>query len=248
MMTNNKPRPHTYLSLKPGLCALILCWLLLPLPVWSLDSASSVDDPWEGFNRKVFAFNDGLDRILLKPVAKGYRAITPEPVDKGVTNFFSNLGEIGNVINSLLQGELIQAGKGTTRFVVNSTLGIGGLFDVANRMGVKESEEDFGMTLAKWGVDAGPYVVLPLLGPSTVRDGIGEVPDYFMNPIIYLDDTPVELSLWALSVIDLRADLLDVDELVSGDRYVFIRDAYLQRRRFLVTGELPEDDFGDEDF
>ncbi|HSP30667.1 MAG TPA: VacJ family lipoprotein [Halomonas sp.] len=219
------------------------------------------DDPWEGFNRKVFAFNDVLDRYALKPVARGYRAITPDPVETGVGNFFSNLGEVRTALNSVLQGKPANAGLATSRFLINSTVGIGGLLDYATLMEVTADKEDFGQTLAVWGWEDSRYLVLPFLGPSTLRDTTGLPADIAAYPVTYVDDDTVRISLTALNLIDVRAGLLDQEELISGDRYRFIRDAYLQSRQFEVSdGELGDDpfasdsfefddsDFGDDDF
>ncbi|MFG6158148.1 VacJ family lipoprotein [Halomonas sp. 1390] len=207
------------------------------------------DDPWEGFNRKVFAFNDVVDRYALKPVAQGYRFITPDPVETGVGNFFSNLGEIRTTLNSLLQGKGGNAGVSTGRFLINTTVGIGGLFDVATRMDITGREEDFGQTLGAWGVGEGAYLVLPLLGPSTVRDTAGLPVDAYTYPLTYVEDDTVRYGLRALQIIDARAGLLDQEALISGDRYSFIRDAYLQQRRFEVNdGQLGEDPFASDEF
>ncbi|AMD01656.1 VacJ family lipoprotein [Halomonas chromatireducens] len=207
------------------------------------------DDPWEGFNRQVFAFNDALDRAVLKPVSRGYRTVTPQPVQTGVGNFFSNLGEIRTALNSLLQGKPGNAGIATSRFLINTTVGIGGLWDFATHMDITGRDEDFGQTLGVWGVGEGPYLVLPLLGPSTVRDTAGLPLDTYTYPLTYVEDDKVRYGLTALRVVDIRAGLLDQEELIRGDRYVFIRDAYLQRRRFEVSdGELGDDPFASDDF
>ncbi|MDN3555367.1 MlaA family lipoprotein [Halomonas maura] len=207
------------------------------------------EDPWEGFNRQVFAFNDTLDRYALKPAAQGYRFVTPDPVETGVGNFFANLGELRTTLNSLLQGKPGNAGVATGRFLINSTVGVLGLFDVASHMELVGREEDFGQTLAVWGVGEGPYVVLPLLGPSTVRDTAGLPVDSYTYPLTYVEEDKVRLSLRALDVIDTRAGLLDQERLIRGDRYSFIRDSWLQRRRFEVNdGELGEDPFASDEF
>jgi phospholipid-binding lipoprotein MlaA len=210
-------------------------------------------DPWEGMNRKVFAFNETVDRYFLKPVAKGYQWVTPEPVDKGITNVFNNLFEVINVINDLLQFKLGNAANDSGRFLINSTIGLAGVFDVATRMGLERNEEDYGQTFAEWGMNSGPYLVLPLLGPSTPRDAIGLVPEFLTHPISYVDHVPTRNTLRGIEAIDTRADLLEAEKLIEGDRYVFIRDAYLQRREFLindgdVTDSFGEDDFGEEGF
>lgn len=207
------------------------------------------DDPWEGFNRKVFAFNDVLDRYALKPVARGYRTITPDPVETGVGNFFSNLGEVRTALNSVLQGKPANAGLATSRFLINSTVGIGGLLDYATLMEITADKEDFGQTLAVWGWDDSRYLVLPFLGPSTLRDTTGLPADIAAYPVTYVEDDTVRISLTALNLIDTRAGLLDQEELIRGDRYRFIRDAYLQSRQFEVRdGELGDDPFASDTF
>ncbi|WP_447895609.1 MULTISPECIES: MlaA family lipoprotein [unclassified Vreelandella] len=207
------------------------------------------DDPWEGFNRRVFAFNDVLDRYALKPVASGYRTVTPDPVQTGVGNFFSNLGEIRTALNSILQGKPANAGLATSRFLINSTVGIAGLLDYATHMEITADEEDFGQTLAVWGWQDSRYLVLPLLGPSTLRDSTGLPADLAAYPNTYVEDDAVRISLAALNIVDTRAGLLDQESLISGDRYQFIRDAYLQRRQFLINdGELGDDPFAMDSF
>ena len=202
-------------------------------------------DPWEGFNRAMFRFNDTADRWFLKPAAVSYRQVTPIFMQTGVSNFFSNLREINNVLNSVLQWKWGQASNDTGRFLVNSTVGLVGLFDVAQHMGLERSDgEDFGQTLAVWGVSSGPYVVVPFWGPSTVRDAPAVVVDWYTNPLSYVDDSAVENTLKALDLIQTRASLLQAESLLQGDRYVLMRDAYLQRREFLINDGEQEDDFG----
>ncbi|NAW35504.1 VacJ family lipoprotein [Halomonas alimentaria] len=214
-----------------------------------VDREPNPADPWEGFNRKVFAFNDVLDRYALKPVARGYRFITPDPVETGVGNFFSNLGEPRTVLNSLLQGKVRNASIATSRFIINTTVGVAGLWDVASRMEITGQEEDFGQTLGAWGWEESRYLVLPLLGPSTLRDTGGLPADMYSYPTTYIDDDETRLGLTALRVIDTRAGLLDQEALIQGDRYSFIRDAWLQQRRFEVSdGELGDDPFASDEF
>ena len=214
-----------------------------------VDREPNPADPWEGFNRKVFAFNDVLDRYALKPVARGYRFVTPDPVETGVGNFFSNLGEPRTVLNSLLQGKVRNASIATSRFLINTTVGVGGLWDVASRMEITGQEEDFGQTLGAWGWEESRYLVLPLLGPSTLRDTGGLPADMYAYPTTYIDDDETSLGLTALRVIDTRAGLLDQEALIQGDRYSFIRDAWLQQRRFEVSdGELGDDPFASDEF
>ena len=186
---------------------------------------------------------------VLKPVATGYQKITPQFVDDAVSNVFRNLGEVPSFVNHTLQWRLREAGLDGGRFAVNSTLGLLGVFDVASRMGIEEKSTDLGITLGRWGVHAGPYLVLPLLGPSSVRDGVGRGGDFFLDPLNYVDDSTVRWSLRATSAVDTRADLLSVEKLITGDRYVFMRNLYLKRRSFLVGDGAEqdfEDDFGDE--
>ncbi len=210
-------------------------------------------DPWENFNRSIFNFNEGLDKAIAKPIAKGYRAITPDPVEQSISNVFSNLLEVRNVINDVLQGKLGQAANDSGRFLVNSTLGLAGLFDVAEKMGLPQSDgEDFGQTLAVWGVGKGPFVMLPLFGPSSLRGTVGLPVDSYSNPVTYINDVPVRNSLYFVDLVATRASLLDAEALISGDKYVFLREAYLQRRDYLVNdGALEDDsfdDFEDEDY
>lgn len=202
-------------------------------------------DPWEGFNRAMFRFNDTADRWFLKPAATSYRQITPIFMQTGVSNFFSNLYEVNNVFNDVLQWKWGQAGNDTGRFLINSTVGLVGLFDVARHMGLEPSDgEDFGQTLAVWGVPSGPYLVLPMLGPSTVRDAPANVVEWYTNPLTYIDDESVEYTLKVVNIVQTRASLLQAEALLKGDRYVLMRDAYLQRRDFLINDGETEDDFG----
>ncbi|WP_048307960.1 VacJ family lipoprotein [Halomonas sp. PR-M31] len=206
-------------------------------------------DPWEGFNRKVFVFNDTIDRYALKPVAQGYDKITPQPIQTGVGNFFSNLGELRTVLNSVLQWKWGNAGVASGRFLVNTTLGLGGVLDPASRMEWMARTEDFGQTLGTWGVAEGPYVVLPILGSSTVRDTTALPVDWYSYPVTYIDNDPTRYGLRFLQAVDLRASLLEQEKLIRGDRYIFLRDAYLQRRRFEVNdGKSGADPFASDDF
>jgi phospholipid-binding lipoprotein MlaA len=217
------------------------------IPVEVMAAPANNPDPWEKFNRAIFKFNDGADRYVLRPVAKGYRAITPNAVRTGITNFFVNLRSPIVVLNDVLQGKVKQAGSDTARFVVNTTVGIVGFFDVAVHWHMPAHNEDFGLTLGKWGVGPGPYLMLPLLGPSTVRDTGGFVVDALSNPRRYFLDTDVDLALTALDVVNSRANLLDLDSIVQGDRYLFIRDLYLQSREFSVKDGQVSDPFLDDD-
>ncbi len=204
-----------------------------------------VSDPFEGVNRAVFSFNSGLDTYLLKPVTKGYRFITPDYVETRVSNFFSNLLEIRNILNSLLQGKGAQAANHTGRFLFNTTIGLAGFYDVASTLDMEKTDgEDFGQTLGAWGVGTGPYIVLPFLGPSNLRDGVSIPVDIYADPVTYVDHVPTRNALNITEIIDTRSQLLETEKLLTGDRYVFIRDAYLQRREYLVEDGEVEDTFG----
>lgn len=204
-------------------------------------------DPWEGFNRSIFTFNDVFDKYLLKPIAQGYDTVTPGVIRTGVGNFFNNLGEIDTIINDLLQGKFKQAGLDSTRLLVNTTVGFAGLIDVGSRIGLERHDEDFGQTFGYWGMGSGPYLMLPFLGPSTVRDTAGLVPDYYISVFDNIEDDPTRYGLRALQIVDLRANLLEVEKLVAGDRYAFFREAYLQRREFLVNDGAMNEDFLEDD-
>jgi len=201
------------------------------------------EDPWESMNRAVFRFNDTLDRWALKPIAKGYQKVTPDVVEDGVHNVFRNLGEVKNLANNLLQFKLHDAGVDTARFLFNSSFGLLGFFDVATKMGLQRNDEDFGQTLGRWGVNSGPYLVLPLFGPSTVRDTVALYPDSFTSQYRYINDVPVRNSMFALNIVDTRASLLGTERLVVGDKYRFIRNAFLQNREFKVLDGNVVDDF-----
>jgi phospholipid-binding lipoprotein MlaA len=205
-------------------------------------------DPWESFNRKIYAFNDVADRYFLRPIAKGYQWIAPQFIEDGVHHMFNNVGEIGNILNSLLQAKFKNSAIDTGRLLINSTVGLLGFFDIASKMGLDSHEEDFGQTLGYWGVHSGPYIVVPLLGPRTIRDGLGGVADSFTDPVGYIEHVPTRNQIYGVRVVDLRAQLLQSEELITGDRYVFIRDAYLQRREFLVKDGVIEDSFGDDTY
>lgn len=221
-----------------SLCLLLMTSLLL----WGCASTPKTEDyepnidPYEGFNRAMYSFNNGLDIYFLKPIAKGYRFVAPGFVEKGVNNFFSNLSEVRNLLNAGLQGKGKKTLNHTGRFLINSTVGVLGLFDAAGAMGLDKTDgEDFGQTLGAWGAGSGSYIVLPLFGPSSVRDGIGLPVDTLVDPLTYVNETPVRNGLMFSRIVNTRAGLLDAEQLISGDRYIFIRDAYLQRREYLVN-------------
>lgn len=192
-------------------------------------------DKFEKLNRGIYKGNMAFDKHLFKPIAKAYKAVTPEPIDISISNFFENLGDIKNAANNLLQFKVGDALTDTERFIFNSTFGMAGLFDIATEMGLQKHDEDFGQTLAKWGVGSGPYVMLPLFGPSTLRDATAKFTlDSLMDPTKYSDE---ELELFVLEKLDKRADLLSTEEAfkdVSDDKYIALRDAWLQRREYLI--------------
>jgi phospholipid-binding lipoprotein MlaA len=199
-------------------------------------------DPIEGFNRAVFAFNEGLDSVLIRPVAKGYETVLPSPVRTGVSNFYNNIADVFISVNSLLQGKPADAVGDAARFVFNSTFGIAGVFDVASEMGIEKHDEDFGQTLGRWGVGTGPYLVLPVYGPRNVRDAAGLALDVSADPVSGVGHVPTRNTLTAVRLVNQRANLLPADKIIEEaalDKYSYLRDAYLQRRRSLVFDGRP---------
>jgi phospholipid-binding lipoprotein MlaA len=219
-----------YKKILPGLF-LMICF-----------SLAANDDPFEGINRGIWNFNEALDDNFAKPVAEAYDTITPTFVQTGITNFFKNINEVDNTINQLLQGKPILAINDFTRFLINSTIGLAGLFDVASSFGLERHREDFGQTLGKWGVSQGPYLMLPILGPSTPRDLMSRPITSFLSGTFAIDDTDVRLSLTALDALETRARLLDVETLIVGDKYTFVRDSYLQATEFEAKDGVIEED------
>lgn len=218
----------------------------------TLEGPANPDDPFESFNRSMYEFNDTLDIYVLKPVAKGYQAVTPDVVDKGISNFFSNLDDILVFINDLLQLKFTQAASDGARFVVNSTVGLLGFIDIASDFGLPKHNEDFGQTLGYWGVESGPYLVLPFFGPSSVRDAPGFIVDSSMELAIIYDNMsdPHLRGMLGLKYIDARADLLSISNIIeetAPDPYALIRDAWTQRRQSLVYDGNPPDDFNEDD-
>jgi phospholipid-binding lipoprotein MlaA len=206
-------------------------------------------DPLETVNRGVFRFNDAVDNAVTKPIAKGYKAVTPDPIRTGVTNFFSNFLDLTTTINDLLQAKVSQGASDVGRVVINSTIGFFGVFDVATRLGLDRHSEDFGQTLGVWGVQSGPYLVLPFLGPSSFRDAVGWVGDYFTDPEFYLfPHPPADWLVLGVRVVNTRSNLLGADqffEVAAVDRYAFLRDGFLQmRRNQIYDGNPPADGTG----
>jgi phospholipid-binding lipoprotein MlaA len=218
-------------------------------PLWIAGCASvppgagnNPADPLEKFNRQVFAFNDAVDTNVLQPVARGYVAVVPRPVRSCVTNVFSNIADLPIALNNLLQGKPFEAVSDLCRFAINTTIGLAGCFDVASRAGLEKHNEDFGQTLGRWGMPSGPYLVLPFLGPSSARDGIGQIADGYTDLLYELNPVRHRNVALGTRLIDTRANLLDATRVFDGaalDRYQFLRDGYLQRRRNLVYDGNP---------
>ena len=207
-------------------------------------------DPLEPMNREIFKFNDAADKYVAHPIATGYVKVTPAPLRTAISSFFSNIGDIGNFANNLLQLKFTDATEDFMRIAINSTLGIGGLFDWASAAGLPKHDQDFGLTLGHYGVPSGPYLVLPLLGPSSVRDSTTWIANIPLNPGTYLS-TEADVSLFVMRFVSARADLLGATDILSQaalDKYAFVRDAYTQRRQYQLTGAagaaLP--DYGDD--
>ncbi len=209
------------------------------------------NDPWEDWNRGVYSFNKVIDDNIAKPVTLGYKAVTPDILEKGVTNVFSNINDIPTMVNNLLQGKITDSFSDLGRVLVNSTLGIGGLLDPASDMGLVKHDEDFGQTLGKWGVGSGPYVMLPFLGPSTVRDTLTKPADSELSFISYIDHIPTRNQVMFLELVDKRSGLLKFEDNLKDvmDEYAFVRDFYLQNRRYKVLdGNIPFEDECDPEF
>jgi phospholipid-binding lipoprotein MlaA len=205
-------------------------------------------DPWESWNRGVYKVNDKLDRAVAKPVARTYVRAVPKPVRTGVSNFFENLHQTTVMVNDALQGKFKAAANDLARFVLNLTVGVGGLLDPATQAGLDLNDEDFGQTLGHWGVHPGPFVEIPILGPSDVRDGVGRGADIFTGPAHYISNKPISYSMYAVELVDKRAALLSLDDTLKNvfDPYAFVRDAYLQRRAYLISdGKLKEEPLED---
>jgi len=227
-----------WLSLK-RLLALSLVALIVGCASIPAGVPPSPDDPWEPFNRSVFEFNEGLDKYVLKPVVSGYRFVLPEFIREGVYNFFSNYNDIYTALNNLLQGKPDYAFNDLMRVVVNTTMGLGGLIDLATPGGLEKHKEDFGQTFGVWGVPSGPYVVLPFFGPSSVRDTFGTVADLETDYLFkYIPDVGLRNSLTGLRVVNARNTYYEAGDLLDGaaiDKYSFLRDAYFQRRKYQIN-------------
>lgn len=209
-------------------------------------------DPFEGFNRTVFTVNDKADQYAFRPVAKAYNWALPQPVRTGISNVFSNVGDVTVAANKLLQGNVTAGVETIMRIAINTVFGLGGIFDIATQARLPKQSSDFGLTLGTYGVPAGPYLVLPFFGPSTVRDAVGMVPDGFMSPITYIRPNWIRYTLFGVKAISVRAAYLNATDLLQSaalDKYSFVRNAYLQRRQYMLgknqeSGALP--DYGDD--
>ena len=217
--------------------------LLFSIPVFS----EEISDPFEDLNRDIFIFNEKLDEKLLKPAAIAYRKVTPQFARSGVTNFFNNLEEIDTTINQVLQGEIKYAFNDAGRFVINTTIGLFGLIDVASKMGLERHEEDFGQTLGVWGFDSGPYIMIPFLGPSNPRDLLSRPISSFLSGTFAMEDDDVKVTLVGIDALETRERLLDAETLIIGDKYIFVKDAYVQSREYEINnGSTKDDEFLDD--
>ena len=212
--------------------------LLLSFPIFG----EEISDPFEDLNRDIFIFNEKLDEKLLKPAALTYRKVTPQFARTGVTNFFNNLEEIDTTINQVLQGEIKYAFNDASRFVINSTIGLLGLIDVASKMGLERHEEDFGQTLGVWGFNSGPYIMIPFLGPSNPRDLLSRPISSFLSGTFAMEDNDVKITLVSIDALETRERLLDAETLIIGDKYIFVKDAYVQSREYEINNGSTEDD------
>jgi len=221
------------------------CFLIFILFSCSL-YAEDINDPFEDINRVTFEFNESLDRNFLKPVAQTYSK-APTPIKKGVTNFFNNLEEVETTVNQVLQGKPKLALNDLTRFVINSTIGLGGFIDVATKMGLTRHEEDFDQTLALWGVPSGPYIMLPALGPSSLRDTLSRPFSSFLSVTFHMTESDVNIALKSIDALETRERLLEIESLIYGDRYDFVKDSYIQYLNYEVKdGVGVEDEFLEE--
>ena len=229
--------------------ATLLSLCMIFLSACATTNALDERDPWEGFNRSVYSFNETMDDVLFDPVSNVYDFLTPDFLDNGISNFFNNIGQVAVIANDIMQFKFTQAVNDGVRFMINSTLGLLGFFDIMGDAGLHSSEEDFGQTLAHWGVESGPYIVVPFFGPTTVRDATGFAVDRgVLSPIFYLEDDLTRAGLLTLNYVDVKSDLLSASDLVedaSVDEYEFIKNAYFQKRASQINDgefeDLPEE-------
>ena len=221
----------------------LIALTFLSLTVFAQESEGNNIDPFEDINRIVFNISDDLDQAVLRPAAEFYSEYTPLFLKNGITNVFSNLSEVDTIVNQLLQGKVWYAAQDTGRFVINSTVGIAGFFDIASRAGLEKHDEDFGQTLGYWGVPSGFYLFVPFLGPTTLRDMLAKPTSWFLSGNFSVSDEEASIFLNVLDVIETRERLLIAENLIVGDKYDFVRDAYLQSREYLAADGEIEDDF-----
>lgn len=232
-------------SAAAALRAVVLALFVFLSSVSSAAQQRADEDPLQSFNRAVFRWNDYFDQLLVRPAAFAYTTFLPRAARQGVGNFFSNINDVNVLANDLLQLKGHASLKDGGRLLMNSTLGVAGIFDVASGVGLRKNEEDFGQTLAAWGVGSGPYVMLPVFGASNARDSVGLILDTLLNPIQLTEDPSTRFGVFVLNETDSRSGILALDELITGDRYLFVRDAYTQRREFLISDGMLADPFGD---
>jgi phospholipid-binding lipoprotein MlaA len=232
---------HAAVRPRAPLALLLLCACMTTTVVAQPASV----DPWQSFNRPVYLFNKAFDRFFIRPIAIVYRDYVPVPARTATRKFFDNLDGINVVVNDVLQLKFRQALGDSCRFLLNSTVGLGGLLDPASSLGLMKHYEDFGQTLGHWGVGDGGYLMLPVLGSSTLRDAVGTVPDLMLNPLRFVTDSKVRTSLVVLDMVDTRASYFAAESMIRGDEYVFVRNAYMQRREYLVLDGQVVDDFDD---
>ncbi|MBI3916855.1 MAG: VacJ family lipoprotein [Betaproteobacteria bacterium] len=228
-----------------SVAGIVMCMTLLG----GCASTGNPRDPFEPLNRGIYHFNDGVDTAVLRPIAEVYRGVLPQFVRTGVSNFFSNINDVIVALNNLLQGKFLNAVSDVGRIVVNSTAGLLGVIDVATEIGLEKHNEDFGQTLGFWGIESGPFVMLPILGPSSARDAVGLLVDFKTDPVTYVDPSRDRNILWGARFVNRRAELLDTSKILETaalDPYEFLRDAYLQRRRNLVHDGSPPPEKDDE--
>ncbi|BBE08444.1 lipoprotein [Mycoavidus cysteinexigens] len=239
------------MSVGLSLRRIALCSLVLGLAACASVQAPTKSDPFESMNRTIFEFNDAVDRFALKPVAKAYNRTLPKGVRTSVANFFSNLGDVSVMANNLLQGKITAGTEDLMRISINTLFGIGGLFDVASAAGLPKHQADLGLTLGHYGVASGPYLVLPIFGPSTLRDMTGLLVGREVDPMTYIDPVALRNQAYGLRVVNVRASLLDANDLLEDaalDKYSFVRQAYLQRRQYLIyDGNPPPPEYEDAD-
>ena len=221
----------------------ILLILLLSFTSFPEEDVEINEDPFENINRVVFVIFDEIDVAVIKPTAEVYRDYTPKFIKRSVSNFFNNLSEIDTIANQLLQAKFDLALQDTVRFLINTTLGVGGIFDLATNAGLERHDEDFGQTLGYWGVPAGPYVFLPLIGPSTIRDSFSKPTSWFLSGNLSVSDEEAKIFINLLDAVETRERLLVAEKLIVGDKYEFVKSVYLQTRNDLVFDGEVEDEF-----